>query len=106
MKAEGLASWVVSSRLKEWGGLHRRMGWGFGGQGQMGEDFDNHRGIFDGGNERDQAATVGTGCHVDRKDAFEQLSPAQAGSRRGRGGLAVRLRWGSHLVGLEIFVFG
>ena len=36
MKAEGPASWVGSSRLKERGGLHRRTGWGFGGQGQMG----------------------------------------------------------------------
>ncbi|UCE64419.1 MAG: hypothetical protein JSU59_04560 [Nitrospirota bacterium] len=31
----------------------------------MREDFGNNRGIFNGGNERDRAATVGTACHVD-----------------------------------------
>ena len=78
MKAEGIASWLGSGRLKERGGLDRRTGWGFGGQAQMGEDLHNHPGIFDGGNEDDRAATVGTGGHVDLEDAFEQLRPAQA----------------------------
>ncbi len=72
----------------------------------MGEDFDNHGGIFDGGDERDRAATVGTDCHVDREDAFEQLGPAQAGLRGGRGGLAVRLCGGRHLVGLAGYNLG
>jgi hypothetical protein len=47
----------------------------------MREDFGNDRGIFDGGNKRDRAATMGTGCHVDLEEAFEQFGPAQAGLR-------------------------
>ncbi len=81
MEAEGIESWCGSGRLKERGGPGRRTGWSFGGQAQMGEDFDNHRGVFDGGDERHRAATVGTGCHVDREYAFEQLRPTQMSSR-------------------------
>jgi len=65
----------------------------------MSEDFDNHGGIFDGGDECDRAPTGGTGCHVNLEHAFEQLRPAQAGSRGGRRGLTVRLSGSRQLVG-------
>ncbi len=41
------------------------------GQAQMGEALDDHRGLFDGGNERQGAATVRTGGHVDLEHSFE-----------------------------------
>jgi hypothetical protein len=66
----------------------------------MGENLGDHRGVFDGGDERQGAATVRTGCHVDFKHPFEQLGPAQAG-RRGCGGCsAVLIGGGRCLVGL------
>ncbi len=37
----------------------------------MGEDFGDDRGIFDGGDMRHRATTVGTGGHVEVEDAFE-----------------------------------
>ena len=64
----------------------------------MREDFGPDRGIVDGGHERDRTATMGTGCHVDREDAFEQLGPAQAGSRWSRRSLARSLSGGRQLV--------
>jgi hypothetical protein len=50
----------------------------------MGENLGDHRGFFDGGDERQGAATVRTGGHVDFKHPFEQLCPGQA--RRTIGG--------------------
>ena len=75
-----MESRVCSGGIKERAGQGRRTGWGFRGEAQMREDIGNDRGIFDGGNERDRAATMGTGGHVDLEEAFEQLGPAQAGS--------------------------
>ena len=80
-EADGIGSRMGSGCLKEMAYLRRCTGRGFGGQAQMSEDFDNHCGIFNGGDECDRAPTVGTGCHVNLEHAFEQLSPAQAGSR-------------------------
>ena len=54
----------------------------------MSEDFVNDRRIFDGGDEPHRGAIVGTGGHVDGEHAFEQLGPAQPGSRGSRGSLA------------------
>lgn len=72
---------MASGCLKEIGGPGRRTGWGSVGQPQMGENLGDHRGVFDGEDERQGAATVRTGCQVDFKHPFEQLSPAQAGMR-------------------------
>ena len=47
----------------------------------MGEDFDNHRRIFDGGDNLQGAAAVGTVFHVDVEDVFEQSGPADARRR-------------------------
>src|SRR5262245_52319329 len=47
----------------------------------MGEDFDNHRRIFDRGNDLQGSAAVGTVFHVDVEDAFEQPGPADARRR-------------------------
>ena len=44
----------------------------------MAEDFDNHRRIFDGGDDLQGAAAVGAVFHVDVEDPFEQPGPAQA----------------------------
>ena len=94
MEAHDLGSQVGSGRLKERVGLSRRTRWGFGGQAQMSEDFEDHVGIFDGGDRRHRAPTLETDGHVDREDAFEQLGPAQAGLRGSRGNLALRTRGG------------
>ncbi len=40
----------------------------------MGENPGNYPGIFDGGDERQGAATVRTVCHIDLKHPFEQLA--------------------------------
>ena len=99
VKPDGIGFRVELGRLNEIAGLRRRTGWGFGGQAQMGEDFDNHGGIFNGGDERHRCTTVQTEYHVDREHAFEQLGPAQAGSRGRRGSLALRLSGRRYLVG-------
>jgi len=66
-EADGIGSWMGSGRLKERVSLWWCTGWGFGGQAQMGENFDNHRGLFDGGDMRHQATTLETNGHVDRE---------------------------------------
>ena len=58
---------VGSGRVKKRVGLDRRTGWGSGGQAQMSEDLGNHRWIYDGGDNRQGAATLRTGCDVDLK---------------------------------------
>src|SRR4029450_5325701 len=42
----------------------------------MGEDFDNHRRIFDGGDDLQAAAAVRAVFDVDVEDPFEQPGPA------------------------------
>jgi len=44
----------------------------------MAENFDNHRRIFDGGDDLQGAAAVGAAFHVDIEDPFEQPGPAHA----------------------------
>ena len=61
----------ASGRLKGGAELRRGPGWGSGGQPQMGEDLDNHRRIFDGGNERQGAAALRPGGPVDLEHSFE-----------------------------------
>ena len=90
-EANDLGSQVGSGRLKEGVGLSWRTRWGFGGQAPMGEDLDDHVGLFDGGDRRHRATTLETDGHVDREHAFEQLGPTQTGSRGSRGILAVRI---------------
>jgi len=58
MEADCIGSRVGSGRLKERVALHWRTRWGFCGQAQMREDFGNDGGIFDGGDERQGAATI------------------------------------------------
>ena len=47
----------------------------------MGEDFDNHRRIFDGGDALQAAAAVQAVFDVDVEDRFEQPGPTQARRR-------------------------
>ena len=47
----------------------------------MGEDFDNHRRIFDGGDDLQAAAAVRAVFDVDVEDPFEQPGPTQARRR-------------------------
>ena len=47
----------------------------------MGEDFDNHRRIFDGGDDLQAAAAVRAVFDVDVEDPFEQPGPANARRR-------------------------
>ena len=56
-------------------------GWGSGGQPQMDEDLGHHGGLFDGGNERQGAAALRSGGHVNFEHPFEQLGPPHAGMR-------------------------
>jgi hypothetical protein len=44
----------------------------------MAEDLDDHRRIFDGGDDLQSAATVGAVFYVDVEDVFEQPGPADA----------------------------
>ena len=61
----------ASGRLKECEELRRGPGWGSGGQPQMDEDLGHHGGLFDGGHERQGAAALRTGGHVDLEHPFE-----------------------------------
>jgi hypothetical protein len=52
----------------------------------MAEDFDNHRRIFDRGDDLQGAAAIRAVLHVDVEDPFEQPGPAHArGVSLGRG---------------------
>jgi hypothetical protein len=44
----------------------------------MGEDFDNHRWVFDGGDDLQAAAAVRAVFDVDVEDPFEQPANADA----------------------------
>ena len=47
----------------------------------MAQHLDDHRGIFNGRDEREGVAALWAGGEVDGEDAFESLGPAQAGPR-------------------------
>ena len=47
----------------------------------MAEDFDNHRRIFDGGDDLQAAAAVRAVFDVDVEDPFEQPGPTHARRR-------------------------
>jgi hypothetical protein len=44
----------------------------------MGEDFDDHRRIVDGGDDLQGAAAVGAVFNIDIEDPFEEPGPAHA----------------------------
>ncbi len=48
------------------------------------EDLGNHGGIYDGGDDLQGPAALGTLLDVDVEHPFEQPGPAHAGWRRGR----------------------
>jgi len=54
--------------------------WGTGGQPQVGENFDDHRGIFYRRENGQRTAAPWAGGEVDGEDAFEQLRPTHASS--------------------------
>ncbi len=56
MESDGMGSRVESGRLKEIAGPRRRTVWGSGGQAQVGENLDDHRRLFDGGDDGQGAA--------------------------------------------------
>ena len=66
-------------RLHEPVEASRGAGWRARGQAQVGENLDDHGGIFNGRDERQGATTVGTGGHVDLEHSFEQLGPVGIG---------------------------
>ncbi len=53
----------------------------------MSENFGNHRGIFNRGNDLQGATTVRAMLNVDIEYAFEQPGPAHVGRSRLMGGL-------------------
>ena len=58
----------------------------------MGEDFDNHRRIFDGGDDLQAAAAVQAVFDVDVEDPFEQPAPTTgAPARPARDRMRARL---------------
>ena len=63
----------------------------------MREDLGDHEGIYDGGDDRQGAAALGTVFHVDSEHLFEQPSPADAGWRREMGCVAV-IKGGCRLI--------
>jgi len=70
---------VVLGRLKEFASPGRCTGWSSSGQAQVGENLDDHGGIFNGRDEGQGAAALWIGCQVDREDAFESLRPTHPG---------------------------
>ena len=66
----------------------------------MGENLQDHRGIFDGGGDGQRPAALGAGGEIDGKEACESLRPTHAGSRGGRGAIAVCIDNVQRLVGL------
>jgi hypothetical protein len=54
----------------------------------MGENFGNHRGIFNGGNDFQGTTTVWAMLNVDIEYSFEQPGPAHVASSRVMGGIA------------------
>jgi len=61
----------------------------------MAEDFDNHRRIFDRGDDLQGAAAIRAVLHVDVQDPFEQPGPAHARGRpRPRSGTKEHFRHG------------
>jgi hypothetical protein len=57
----------------------------------MGEDFDNHRRIFDGGDDLQAAAAVRAVFDVDVEDPFEQPVPTPARPALTRDRMRARL---------------
>jgi len=55
----------------------------------MRENLGSRDVIFDGGDDRQGAATLRTLFNTDIEHPFQQLSPTEAGWRRGRGCLTV-----------------
>ncbi len=51
----------------------------------MGENLDDHCGIFDSRKDGQRAVALRTGGDIDGKDAFESLGPAHASPRGSRG---------------------
>jgi len=52
------------------------------------ENLADHWGIFNGGEDGQGAAALGTGGDVDGEDAFESLGPTHASPRGSRGEIA------------------
>src|SRR5215468_8916355 len=71
-------SQVVWNRSNRCAGERGR---GAGRQPQVAEDLDDHRRIFDGGDDLQSAAAVGAVFDVDVKDPFEQPGPTHARRR-------------------------
>ncbi len=64
-------SWEGLGCLQEGVEAGRGAWWGSGRQAQVGENLDDYGRIFDGRQERQGAAALGTGGDVDGEDAFE-----------------------------------
>jgi len=57
----------------------------------MGEDFGDHRGIYEGGDDLQGSAALETLFNIDIEYPFEQPGPADARRRRGMGRVSVNL---------------
>lgn len=64
-------SWEGLGCLQERVEAGRDFWWGTGGQAQVAENLDDDRGIFNGRQDGQWAAALGTGGEVDGEDAFE-----------------------------------
>ena len=67
-----------SGQLESIEGPHRRSGRCPADQPQMREDLGDHGGIFDGGDVRQGATTLGAVFQVDIEHSFEQPGPGGA----------------------------
>src|ERR671915_2517365 len=81
---------ALSGRLEKIEPLRRGARRGAGRQAEMGEDFDNHRRIFDSGDDLQGTAAVRALFDVDVEDPFEKPGPTHA-RRRTRRTLRVRV---------------
>ena len=71
----------LSGRLEKIEPLRRGARRGAGRQAEMGEDFDNHRRIFDSGDDLQGTAAVRALFDVDVEDPFEKPGPTHARRR-------------------------
>jgi len=62
---------VALGCVEEFVDAGRGFGWGTGGQAQVAQHLDDHRRVFDGGDERQLTAALRTGGEVDGEDPFE-----------------------------------
>jgi hypothetical protein len=76
---------MVSGEIESCRRSSRCAWWGAGGQSQVGKDLDDDGGIFDGGDNLERPAAVGTMLKVQPENSPQQSSPSQSSRSFGLG---------------------